>query len=123
MREAMRANVLIEIDLLDPGVPVSRLIDVVGLIRSLCGGVLARVRPSKAAFQAARGCGLRGVVTEAAWLGLASARADARLKAYAHLAREIAPNVLVHGLPRPELIDDATAAGFTHASVSPSATA
>lgn len=120
MREAMRSAVIIEIDALDPGVPPSRLIDVVGLVRSLCGGVLARVRPSKAALLAVRGCGLRGVVADAAWLGLSAGEAPARLKAYATLARDIAPNVLVHGLPRPEMIDDATAAGFTHASAASS---
>jgi hypothetical protein len=43
----------------------------------------------------------------------------ARLQAYAGLAREIAPNVLVHGLPSADMIDEATAAGFTHASEAP----
>jgi len=66
VREAMRAAMLIEIDGLDAGVPPSRLIEVVGLVRSLCVGVLGRVKPTKSAFEAVRGCGLRGLVAEAA---------------------------------------------------------
>ena len=119
VREPMRASVLLEIDGLDSGVPPSRLIEVVGLVRSLCAGVLARVRPRRSAFEAARGCGLRGLVAEAAWLGVGLRDHKGRLQAYASLARDIAPNVLVHGLTRPELIDEATAAGFTHASEAP----
>jgi hypothetical protein len=116
VRDQMKACVLVEIDHLDPGVPPSRLIEVVGLVRSLCGGVLARVRPSKAGMEAVRRCGLRGIVAEADRLGLNDGGGAVRLKAYAAIARDIAPNVLIHGLPRAELIDEATAAGFTHAS-------
>jgi hypothetical protein len=116
VREAMKAVVLLEIDQLDPGVPPSRLIEVVGLVRGLYAGVLARVRPSKSGMAAVRRCGLRGVVAEADRLGLSAPDGGARLKAYATIAHQIAPNVLIHGLPRPEMIDEAAAAGFTHAS-------
>jgi hypothetical protein len=120
--EAMRTAMLIEIDGLDSGVPPSRLIEVVGLVRSLCAGVLGRVRPTKAALEAVRGCGLRGLVVEAPWLGLTAGGGAARMKAYATMAREVAPNILIHGLPLPEMVDEAAAAGFTHASVAPGAT-
>lgn len=119
VREAMRSVLLLEIDGLDAGVPPSRLLEVVGLMRSLCAGVLGRARPTKAAFEAVRGCGLRGVVASAAQLGLTADGAAGRLKAYAAFARDLAPNALIHGLPAPEMVDDAAAAGFTHASVAP----
>jgi hypothetical protein len=121
VREAMRATVLIEIDGLDAGVPPSRLIEVVGLVRSLCAGVLGRTRPSRSAFEAVRGCGLRGVVADAALLRLDTGDGAGRLKAYASIARDVAPNVIIHGLPRPEMVDAAGAAGFTHASTRPGA--
>ena len=66
---------------------------------------------------AVRGCGLRGVVALSAWLAPHADHGLARLKAYSSMARDIAPNVLIHGLPNADLIDDATTAGFTHASV------
>jgi hypothetical protein len=121
VRESMRASVLLEIDGLHSGVPPSRLIEVVGLIRSLCAGVLGRVRPTRSALAAARGCGLRGVVAEAAWLVPQGGDWAGRLKAYAAVAHAIAPNIIIHGLPRPEMVDEATTAGFTHASVAASA--
>jgi hypothetical protein len=116
VREAMRRTVLLEIVDLDPGVPPSRLIEIVGLVRSLCLGVIGRVRPTKAALAAVKGCGLRGVAVNAEHLGPHQPEFDARLKAFVTLARDISPNLLVHGLPNPKLIDVATAAGFTHAS-------
>ncbi|MDR3509973.1 MAG: hypothetical protein P4L64_18970 [Caulobacteraceae bacterium] len=116
VREAMRQCVLIEICGLDAGVPPSRLIEVVGLVRSLCAGVLGRVRPSRQALAAARGCGLRGLVIEAALLSPQVPEAEVRLKAFAAAATDINPNVIIHGLPNPLLIDMAASAGFTHAS-------
>lgn len=117
VREAMRACMLIEICGLDAGVPPSRLVEVVGLVRSLCTGVVGRVRPSRPALAAVKACGLRGVAVEAAWLGLAQGDAPARLKAFAIAAQTISPNLIVHGLPTPTAVDDAAIAGFTHASV------
>ncbi|HEY3890037.1 MAG TPA: hypothetical protein VGL73_15795, partial [Caulobacteraceae bacterium] len=117
VREAMRACMLLEICGLDAGVPPSRLVEVVGLVRSLCTGVVGRVRPSRPALAAVKACGLRGVAVEAAWLGLSAGDAPARLKAFAIAAQTVSPNLIVHGLPTPNAVDDAALAGFTHASV------
>jgi hypothetical protein len=117
VREAMRACLLIEICGLDAGVPPSRLVEVVGLVRSLCAGVLGRVRPSRQALAAVKACGLRGVVIEAPLLGLSQGDAQTRLKAFVTAAQTVSPNLIVHGLPTPQAVDDAAIAGFTHASV------
>jgi hypothetical protein len=119
VREAMRASMLIEICGLDAGVPPSRLLEVAGLMRSLCAGVLGRVRPSRQALAAVKSCGLRGVVVEARLLGLSQGDAGARLKAFVIAAQAVSPNLIVHGLPAPTAVDDAAIAGFTHASVAP----
>jgi len=116
VREAMRRTVLLEIVDLDPGVPPSRLIEVVGLVHSLFVGIIGRVKPTKAALAAVKGCGLRGVAINAEHLAPNQPEFDARLKAFAALSRDVSPNLLVHGLPNLKLIDVATAAGFTHAS-------
>ncbi|QUD86365.1 hypothetical protein [Phenylobacterium montanum] len=119
VREAMRQMVLLEICGLDPGVPPSRLIEVIGLVRSLCGGVLGRVRPSKPALAAVRGCGLKGLVIEAPLLAPQGPEGEARLKVFAGAAHGLSPNLIIHGLPTPNLIDVAASAGFTHASAAP----
>jgi hypothetical protein len=117
VREAMRACMLIEICGLDAGVPPSRLVEVAGLVRSLCAGVLGRVRPSRQALAAVKACGLRGVVIEAPLLGLSQGDVQTRLKAFVTAAQAVSPNLIVHGLPTPRAVDDAAIAGFTHASV------
>jgi hypothetical protein len=117
VREAMRACMLIEICGLDAGVPPSRLIETVGLVRSLCAGVVGRVRPSRPALAAVKACGLRGLAVEAARLGLSQGDAAARLKAFVTAAKAVSPNLIVHGLPTLAAVDDAAIAGFTHASV------
>ena len=117
VREAMRASMLIEICGLDAGVPPSRLVEVAGLVRSLCAGVLGRVRPSRQALAAVKACGLRGVVVEAPLLGLSQGDVRTRLKAFVIAAQAVSPNLIVHGLPTPQAVDDAAIAGFTHASV------
>ena len=119
VREAMRASMLIEICGLDAGVPPSRLLEVAGLMRSLCAGVLGRVRPSRQTLAAVKSCGLRGVVVEARLLGLSQGDAGARLKAVVIAAQAGSPNLIVHGLPAPTAVDHAAIAGFTHASVAP----
>ena len=121
VREAMRASMLIEVCGLHAGVPPSRLLEVAGLVRSLCAGVLGRVRPSRPALAAVKACGLRGLVVEAPLLGLSQGDAPARLKAFVIAAQAVSPNLIVHGLPAPSAVDDAAIAGFTHASVAPAA--
>jgi hypothetical protein len=116
VRDAMRQTVLFEICGLDAGVPPSRLIEVIGLVRSLCAGVLGRVRPSKAALQAVRGCGLRGLAIEAPLLSPQTLDGDVRMKAFVSAAQSICPNLVLHGLPTGHMVDAAAAAGFTHAS-------
>jgi len=119
LHTAMRETTLIEIADLDPGVPPSRLIEVVSLIKPFCLGVLARVRPSRKALDAVRGCGLKGLVLEAGGLGRSAAEIAPMLKAFADAAHGIAPNLIVHGLEDIRMVEAARAAGLTHASVRP----
>ncbi len=118
-REKAREIILIEIADLEPGVPPSRLLETVSLLKPFCMGVLARVRPSLGALSAVRDCGLRGLILEAHGLGNTPAELAPRLKAFADAAHGIAPNLIVHGLNSPDLVDTAAAAGFTHASLWP----
>ena len=118
VRESMRKSVLLEISDLHAGVPPSRLIEVVGLIRSLCVGVVGRVQPSKSALAAVQGCGLRALAVEADLLAPQKPQFEARLKAFVALAKPVSPNLLIHGLSYSRQIDLASAAGFSHASVS-----
>ena len=119
VRETMRTAVVIEIRDLD-AVPSSRLMEVAGLVRGLCIGVVGNVRPSRAALDAARGCGLSGVSVDAGrLLGPQAADVAPRLAAFAAAARDIGADRLIHDLPLTSMVDLAAAAGFSHASVAP----
>jgi hypothetical protein len=118
-RERARETILIEIADLDPGVPPSRLLETVALLKPFCLDVLARVRPTLGALAAVKDCGLRGLILEAHSLGHTPAEIGPRLKAFADAAHRITPNLIVHGLNAPDLVETAAAAGFTHASLWP----
>ncbi len=116
VRETMRAAAVIEICDLD-AVPPSRLMEVAGLVRGLCAGVVARVRPNRAALDAVRGCRMGGVAVEAFRLGLEGPDPAARLNAFAAATRDIGADRFIHELPSAGLVDLAAAAGFSFASV------
>lgn len=119
VRDLLRATILFEIADLDPGVPPSRMIEVVALLKPFCMGVLARVRPTRAAMAAVRSCGLQGVVLDMHDLGGAQADVGLLMRSFVELARGAAPNILVHNLGSRQLVDVALRAGMTHASVRP----
>jgi hypothetical protein len=118
-RELMRQTVLLEIVDLDPGVPASRLVDTVALLKPFCLGVLARVKPTRKALETVKACGLQGVVLDAHNLGRTTKETAALLQAFAAAARGTTSNVIVHGLAERSHIDLAQATGMTHASLRP----
>lgn len=122
VREQLRSTVLFEIADLDPGVPPSRLIETVALIKPFCMGVLARVKPTRAALAAVRACGLQGLVLDTHGLGRTPNETAAWMKAFVDAAQGGAPNLLAHNLASPTLVDAASAAGMTHASTRPELT-
>ncbi|CAN5118933.1 hypothetical protein BH11PSE2_BH11PSE2_18280 [soil metagenome] len=119
VRDLLRTTVLFEIADLDPGVPPSRLIEVVALLKPFCMGVLARVKPTKAAIAAVKSCGLQGLVLDTHGLGRSSGETKAWMKAFADAAQGGATNFIAHGLASQGLVDVALAAGMTHASRRP----
>lgn len=120
LHETARETLLIEIDHLDAGIPPSRLLEVVSLIKPFCLGVLGRVRPTRKALDAVRGCGLKGLVLDASGgIGRTPAEDAIVLRAFVEAGHSIAPNLIVHGLADPVMIDIAKAARLTHASLKP----
>lgn len=120
MHETARETMLIEIADLDAGVPPSRLIEVVSLVKPFCLGVLGRVRPTRKALDAVRGCGLKGLVLDASrGIGRTPAEDAIVLHAFVEAGSSIAPNLIVHGLADPVMVEIAKAAGLTHASLKP----
>ncbi|HET9160990.1 MAG TPA: hypothetical protein VFN88_10285 [Caulobacteraceae bacterium] len=122
IRELLRSTVLFEIVDLDPGVPPSRLVEVTALLRPFCMGVLARVKPTRTALAAVRGCNLQGLALDALDLDRPPAELGQLMRAFAEVAHGVSPNILVHNLPASPLVDIAGKVGMTHASVRPDLT-
>jgi hypothetical protein len=119
VRDLLRSTVLIEIADLDPGVPPSRLIEVVALLKPFCVAVLARIKPTRAALAAVRSCGLQGLVLDALDVGRSPAETTAWMKAFVEAGHGGAPNFIVHNLAAPQMVDAAAKVGMTHASIRP----
>lgn len=119
VRDVMRQTVLLEITGLDAGIPQSRLIEVVALLKPFCLGVLARPKPSRKAIEGMAGCGFQGLVLDVHGLGRTLAETKSWMKGFADLGGAHFSNLIVHGLPSKDLVDEAAKAGMTHASVRP----
>jgi hypothetical protein len=119
VRDLLRRTILLEIADLDPGVPPSRLIEVVALLKPFCVAVLARIKPTRAALAAVKSCGLQGLVLDAEGLGRTPAETSAWMKAFVDAGQGGAPNFIVHNLASPQMVDAAAKAGMTHASIRP----
>jgi hypothetical protein len=119
VKDLMRSTVLFELIDLDSGVPPSRLVEVVAMIKPFCMGVLARVKPTRAALAAVRSCGLQGLALDALDIERPAAELGPLMRAFSEVAMGGAPNVLVHNLADESLIDLAGKAGMTHASTRP----
>jgi hypothetical protein len=122
VRDLLRSTVLFELTDLDAGVPPSRLIEVVALMKPFCMGVLARVQPTRKALAAVKSCGLQGVALDALALDRRSAELGGLMRAFTEAAQGGAPNVLVHNLANAQLSVLAAKAGMTHASARPALT-
>ncbi|MBP7704108.1 MAG: hypothetical protein KA105_02340 [Caulobacter sp.] len=114
----MKAAVILELVDIDRGTPSSRLIEVAGLLKTLCRAVFARIQGGKDAMAPLTGARLAGVTLDAAELGGVDERKMAALILdFAKQARGLAPALAVQGLPNEVLFAIAETAGLTHASL------
>jgi hypothetical protein len=113
----MKRGLLIELVDVDRGTPQGRLIEVCGLLRTLCRGVFARVqagRDDMALFREAR---LAGVTLDAAEFAGDDARLAAAMLDLGRQARGQTSLIAVQGLSSQVMFAVAETAGLTHASL------
>ncbi len=112
-----RTGLLVELNDVDRGTPPGRLIEVVGLLRTLTRGVFVRGGLSRDALEPLRGARLAGVTMDAAELTNDASKLAASLLDFGRQARGLAPAVAVQGLPSDDYFAVAEVAGMTHAAV------
>lgn len=115
--ELLRARLVLElVDAVD-GAPAGRLIEVAGLLRTICRGVFARIQPGPGDISHLRAARLIGVTLDAGDLPGDDSRRAAQMLDFGKQARGLAPAVAVQGLSSAVMFSVAKTAGLTHAAL------
>jgi hypothetical protein len=113
----LRGGIQIELVDITRGTPAGRLLEVVGLLRALTRGVIARVPPDKEALRVLRDARLAGLALDASDLSGEAAKIAMDIMAFGRDARGLAPMTILQGLPQEGYFAAAETAGLTHASL------
>ncbi|PIB92938.1 hypothetical protein [Caulobacter sp. FWC2] len=113
----LRGGVMIELVDVTRGTPAGRLLEVVGLLRALTRGVIARVPPDKEALRVLRDARLAGLALDASDLSGEAAKIAMEMMAFGRDARGLAPMTILQGLPQDGYFAAAETAGLTHAAL------
>ncbi|MBO9710264.1 MAG: hypothetical protein J7521_18835 [Caulobacter sp.] len=113
----LRGGVMMELVDVTRGTPAGRLLEVVGLLKALTRGVIARVPPEKEALKVLRDARLAGLTLDASDLGGTAEKIAADIMAFGRDAKGLAPMMSLQGLPAEGYFAAAETAGLTHASL------
>jgi hypothetical protein len=113
----LRGGVMIELVDVTRGTPAGRLLEVVGLLRALTRGVIARVPPDKEALRVLRDARLAGLTLDASDLSGEAAKIAMEMMAFGRDARGLAQMTILQGLPQDGYFAAAETAGLTHAAL------
>lgn len=115
--ESIRTGLLVELIDVDRGTPHGRLIEIVGLLRTLTRGVFVRGGLAKDALEPLRGARLAGVTLDAGEMASEPSRLAGALIDFGRQAKGLAPALACQGLPSADYFPVAEVAGMTHAAV------
>lgn len=113
----LRGGVMIELVDVTRGTPAGRLLEVVGLLRALTRGVIARVPPDREALRVLRDARLAGLALDASDLSGEAAKIATDMMAFGRDARGLAPMTILQGLPQDGYFAAAEQAGLSHAAL------
>jgi hypothetical protein len=113
----LRGGIQIELVDITRGTPAGRLLEVVGLLRALTRGVIARVPPDKEALRVLRDARLAGLALDASDLSGEAGKIAMDIMAFGRDAKGLAPMTILQGLPQEGYFAAAETAGLTHASL------
>lgn len=113
---AVRRLLVMELTEIEPGLPQSRLAELVAMLSPYCRAVLARAPTDAMDVRLWRRCGLNGVVLDCSQFDPGDRTTSQRLSAFAAAAEEVAPACLGYGVDTSSLLLTAWAAGFSHLS-------
>lgn len=112
-----KMGLMVELVDVDRGTPQGRLIEVCGLLRTLCRGVFARAMPGKDAMAPLKEARLAGVTLDAGDLPVEDSRLAAMILDFGKQAKGLTPAIAVQGLSSQIMFAIAETAGLTHAAL------
>ena len=113
----LKTGLIIELVDVDRGTPQGRLIEVCGLLRSVCRGVFARAQPGRDSMAPLRDARLAGITLDATDLPAEDGRLAALILDFGRQAKGLAPSIAVRGLSSQVMFAIAETAGLTHAAL------
>ena len=111
----LNARVVLEITHLDPGLPPSRLVEMVGLVRPVFSVVFARIKVERRAIAAVTDCALAGAAVEA--VNIADPEDEELLTRVRLVLAAIGPRMMLHNLRTTAALNAAHGAGIAYASL------
>lgn len=116
-----RARLIVELEDVEIGVPVSRIVETVGYLQSYTRGVVVRSSPVRASVERLRDVRVLGVALDAAGLDGRPGEIFGRLALLSDRSRGVVPDVFALGLPSEQSAAMVTAACGGFYSVRPTA--
>jgi GGDEF domain-containing protein len=113
----LRGGVMIELVDITRGTPSGRLLEVVGLLKALTRGVIARVPPEKDALRGLKDARLAGLALDASDLTGPAEKVAAEIMNFGRDTKGLAPMTILQGLPAEGYFAAAETAGLTHAAL------
>ena len=113
----LRGGVMIELIDITRGTPAGRLLEVVGLLKALTRGVIARIPPEREPLKSLRDARLFGVSLDASDLVGPADKIAAEIMDFGRNAHGLAAMTILQGLPIEGYFTAAETAGLSHAGL------
>lgn len=113
----LRGGVMIELIDITRGTPAGRLLEVVGLLKALTRGVIARIPPEREPLKSLRDARLFGVSLDASDLIGPADKVAAEIMDFGRNAQGLATMTILQGLPVEGYFTAAETAGLSHAGL------
>ena len=113
----LRQAAICELVDVENGIPVTRLVELHAMVKPFFRGVWLQVEPSRALIETAKAARIQGLSVRASDLGGDATAVAKGMRGFMGLVENAAPVLTVTNLPHQDLMVEAMAAGFTHATL------
>lgn len=117
LQHVLKQQVICELVDIETGIPVTRLIELNALVRPFFRSVWLQVQPKRTLIEAAKAARIPGLSVRAGDLGMDLQGVALGMRAFMGMVQNAAPVLTVTNLPSRDLMIEAMAAGFTHATL------